>query len=191
MLSKSKPARYQKYPSKVAGVHLLNTTANVFVFPYDPTLLSSQRFLLPSSARYLRPLLEVPRLATSFLSLNGSYNPATTATKLKRVFITVGQRQALRMPNTQRKQASLATWFEEQYGHRLSLTTTSESLSAEFKDGIAVSITGDILREMTKKFWTNLAVYQGKQLTSFNNEWLGNQGQTQHKTMHQTRRIWP
>ncbi|KAG6163754.1 hypothetical protein E4U11_001699 [Claviceps purpurea] len=68
MLSKSKPARYQKYPSKVAGVHLLNTTANVFVFPYDPTLLSSQRFLLPSSARYLRPLLEVPRLATSVAS---------------------------------------------------------------------------------------------------------------------------
>ncbi|KAG6256693.1 hypothetical protein E4U23_001184 [Claviceps purpurea] len=170
MLSKSKPARYQKYPPKVAGVHLLNTTTNVFVSPYDPTLLSSQRFLLPSSARYLRPLLEVPRLATSFLSLNGSYNPATTATKLKRVFITVDQRQALRMPNTQ-----------QQYGHRLSLTTTSESLSAEFKDGIA----------MTKKFWTNLAVYQGKQLTSFNNEWLENQGQTQHKTMHQTRRIWP
>ncbi|KAG5989995.1 hypothetical protein E4U52_005034 [Claviceps spartinae] len=78
------------------------------------------------------------------------------------------------MPNIQRKQASLATWFEEQYGHRPSLTTTSESLSIKFKDGIEVPITGDILREIAKKSWSNIAVYQDKELTSFDNEWLKN-----------------
>ncbi|CCE26998.1 uncharacterized protein CPUR_00470 [Claviceps purpurea 20.1] len=65
--------------------------------------------------------------------------PTTPAkpTKRKRVPITIGQRKALRKHHAEYpslKQTSLAVWFEEQFGHRPSPATISESLSVKFKE---------------------------------------------------------
>lgn len=59
-----------------------------------------------------------------------------SATKRKRVPITIGQRKALRKHHAEYpslKQTSLAIWFEEQFGHRPSPATISESLSVKFQ----------------------------------------------------------
>ncbi|KAG6300191.1 hypothetical protein E4U09_007331, partial [Claviceps aff. purpurea] len=62
--------------------------------------------------------------------------PATTDTKSKRHKITVAQRRALRNYHAQFpavSQSSLALWFDNQFGHRPTQGTISESLSDTFK----------------------------------------------------------
>jgi hypothetical protein len=72
---------------------------------------------------------------------------------------TTTQRTALRRhaQHSALNQQQLASWFEEQFGHRLSPGTTSESLSARFKELDTTHNDGRPQKRLRTHHWPELA----------------------------------